>query len=79
VSDTLVSLADISAAARRMAGTVRRTPLLDVPADRGPLWLKCENLQPMGAFKLRGATNMLLPRGLSAPTPSSPFPKQSRR
>lgn len=23
------------------------------------LWLKCENLQPMGAFKLRGASNML--------------------
>ena len=59
MSDTLVSLADISAAARRIAGTVRRTPLLDVQADRGLLWLKCENLQPMGAFKLRGATNML--------------------
>lgn len=38
-----------------MAGVVRRTPLLDVDG----LWLKCENLQPMGAFKLRGATNML--------------------
>jgi threo-3-hydroxy-L-aspartate ammonia-lyase len=38
---------------------VRRTPLLDVLTDRGALWLKCENLQPMGAFKLRGATNML--------------------
>lgn len=25
----------------------------------GPLWLKCENLQPVGSFKLRGATNML--------------------
>ncbi|HTM03465.1 MAG TPA: threonine/serine dehydratase [Vicinamibacterales bacterium] len=38
---------------------MRRTPLLDVQTERGPLWLKCENLQPMGAFKLRGATNML--------------------
>lgn len=29
-----------------------------------PVWLKCENLQPMGAFKIRGAVNMLrqLPR-----------------
>lgn len=33
--------------------------MLDVGSSQGPLWLKCENLQPMGAFKLRGATNML--------------------
>jgi threonine dehydratase len=38
---------------------VRRTPLLDVETGQGPLWLKCENLQPVGSFKLRGATNML--------------------
>src|SRR6476469_653193 len=55
----LVSLADITDAAARIAGAVRRTPLLDPDTDAGPLWLKCENLQPMGAFKLRGATNML--------------------
>jgi threonine dehydratase len=49
----------MSAAAERIAGRVRRTPLLDIETPHGPLWLKCENLQPMGAFKLRGATNML--------------------
>jgi len=38
---------------------VRRTPLLDVETADGRLWLKCENLQPVGFFKLRGATNML--------------------
>jgi threonine dehydratase len=38
---------------------VRRTPLLDIETGSGPLWLKCENLQPVGSFKLRGATNML--------------------
>ena len=54
-----VSLADVIDAAARISGAVRRTPLLDVETGQGPLWLKCENLQPMGAFKLRGATNML--------------------
>jgi threonine dehydratase len=56
----LLSLADLSAAAARIAGRVRRTPLLDIDTPAGRLWLKCENLQPMGAFKLRGAANMLM-------------------
>jgi threonine dehydratase len=59
LTTTLVSLSDVTEAAARIAGAVRRTPLLDVETGRGPIWLKCENLQPMGAFKLRGATNML--------------------
>src|SRR3954451_8365809 len=59
LTSTFVSLADITAAAARIAGAVRRTPLLDAETGNGPLWLKCENLQPMGAFKLRGATHML--------------------
>jgi threonine dehydratase len=56
----LVALDDITAAAVRIAGAVRRTPLLDVDTGGAMLSLKCENLQPMGAFKLRGATNMLM-------------------
>jgi threonine dehydratase len=65
---TLTSLADIEAAAVRIAGVARRTPLLDLTiemADRVPLrpgrafHVKCENFQPMGAFKIRGAFNML--------------------
>lgn len=56
----LVTLADIEAAARRVAGTAVRTPLLPCPwAPRSPLWLKPENLQPIGAFKIRGAYNAI--------------------
>lgn len=57
---TLVGLNAISAAARRLRGTVRRTPLVDVsdPAQCS-LALKCENLQVAGAFKIRGAYNLI--------------------
>jgi threonine dehydratase len=60
----LVSAAAVQAAASRIAGAVRRTPLIPVAApsaDRsGPsavdrMWLKCENLQHVSAFKARGA------------------------
>jgi threonine dehydratase len=50
-----VSLDDIRAASVRIRGIARRTPLLDA----GPLSLKCECFQPGGAFKIRGACNML--------------------
>jgi threonine dehydratase len=55
----LVTLDEIRAARRRIAGGAVRTPLLPCPwADDGrPLWLKPESLQPTGAFKIRGATN----------------------
>ena len=55
----LITLADIQAAADRIAGAVVRTPLITArwaDAER-PLWLKPENLQPIGAFKIRGAFN----------------------
>jgi threonine dehydratase len=52
---TLVGLADIQAAAERIRGIVVRTPIVAAP----PLQLKCENRQPMGAFKMRGACNFL--------------------
>jgi threonine dehydratase len=60
-----VSLADIQAAAQRIAGRVRRTPTVQAvclhgPAGRFDLWLKLENLQVTGSFKPRGATNCLL-------------------
>lgn len=63
----LVSIDEIRAAAQRIRPVARVTPLIDVPwpgekpapNGAGRLWLKCENLQPMGAFKIRGATNML--------------------
>jgi len=65
-STGLVTLDEIRAAALQIRGAIRRTPLL--PADRssGPipgnvtdLWLKCECLQFAGAFKLRGAYNLI--------------------
>ena len=43
-----------------MSAIARVTPLLDVSATAGrPLVLKCESLQPSGAFKIRGAYNMV--------------------
>ena len=47
---------DVLAAQARIAGRVRRTPLL-APAGRARLWLKCEHLQHCGVFKTRGAFN----------------------
>ncbi len=52
----LVSLADIREAAERIHGVAVRTPLL-VWDDQ--TWLKPESLQPVGAFKMRGAYNKL--------------------
>ena len=45
----------------RIAGVARRTPLIDVGGINGePAFaIKCENMQPAGAFKIRGAYNML--------------------
>jgi len=56
----LVTLDAIRAAAERIKPLARVTPLIDVSAAAGrPLFLKCENLQPAGAFKIRGAYNMV--------------------
>ncbi len=56
----LITLEAIRAAATRVSKIARVTPLLDVSsmANRR-LLLKCENLQPGGAFKIRGAYNMV--------------------
>lgn len=51
---------DIRAAADRIAGVVRRTPLLKLDGAVGEIRLKCENLQRGGAFKLRGAYNFIV-------------------
>ena len=59
----LVTIADVRAAAANIAGIAVRTPLLPCPWAPGPdgsgLWLKPENLQPIGVFKLRGAVHAL--------------------
>ena len=55
---------DVQAAAARLAGIVRRTPLLaGTPLDGltgGRVLLKLESLQRTGSFKLRGAYNRLV-------------------
>ncbi|HEV2514962.1 MAG TPA: pyridoxal-phosphate dependent enzyme [Devosia sp.] len=61
----MITLADINAAATRIAPHVRRTPTIEVRALSAPLTpaklsLKLENLQATGSFKARGATNKLL-------------------
>src|SRR5581483_1391897 len=60
----MVTLAQIREAQGRIQGVAVRTPLIRYfpPAggdDRGRLWLKPENLQPIGAFKIRGAYNKI--------------------
>ena len=64
---TLVDLEMIRAAAARIAGVAVMTPLVRAPfpgvAGRGTgkeIWLKAESLQPIGAFKIRGAANKIL-------------------
>lgn len=58
----LVTLQAIEAAASRIRGVARLTPMLDLAPPDGslPIRLKCENLQPIGAFKIRGAYNMVV-------------------
>ena len=55
----MVSLADIRAAQSLLHGIAVRTPLFEWtgPSDQRKLFLKLENQQPIGAFKLRGAYN----------------------
>lgn len=50
------TLEEIRAAARRIAGTAVRTPLVRLEGTSEPeVWLKLESLQPINAFKIRGA------------------------
>jgi threonine dehydratase len=56
----LVTLDEILAARERIRPVAKRTPLVDVSSLAGrPLWVKCESFQPGGAFKIRGAYNMV--------------------
>src|ERR671919_698411 len=57
----LPSLSEINAARSLIANAAIRTPLVrlnvsDAPAE---IYLKLENLQPIGSFKIRGATNAM--------------------
>ena len=54
-----ITLDDIRAARERIASTIVRTPLvrLDLGPGQPDIRLKLENLQPINAYKLRGAAN----------------------
>jgi threonine dehydratase len=63
----LVSIEEIRAAALRIAPIAMKTPLVRAafPGRSGygtgrEIWLKAESLQPIGAFKIRGASNKIL-------------------
>ena len=61
LEDHIPSLQDIREAADRITPFIHRTPVLTCSALDGmtgaKLYFKCENLQKVGAFKIRGATN----------------------
>jgi threonine dehydratase len=57
---TTVDREHVPAAARRIAGHVLRTPVIEVSPG---LWLKLELLQHTGSFKVRGAFNRMLSAG----------------
>ncbi len=63
-----VAIGEINAARARLADIASRTPLvrLDVDDALPEIWLKLENLQPIGSFKLRGAGNAMLSEGSRA-------------
>ena len=56
----MIPFAEIERARETIAGAAIRTPLLRLDVD-GPaeIWLKLENLQPIGSFKIRGAVNAI--------------------
>jgi threonine dehydratase len=58
---TLPSSADVAAARENIRGIALRTPLLKLNADAPGvnIFLKLENLQPWGSFKIRPAVNVL--------------------
>src|SRR5438128_1881563 len=59
-----LSIDDVHAAARRLRNRIHRTPVVSCQsmddATGFAVFLKCENLQRAGAFKIRGALNKLL-------------------
>src|SRR6202453_814617 len=58
----MITLSDIQSAQARLRGITLHTPLIEFPhpeSDARKLYLKPENQQPIGAFKLRGAYNKI--------------------
>lgn len=67
IARTPVPLIEIEAARERLRGLITRTPLVRLNVDEvravngapATIYLKLENLQPIGSFKLRGAANAI--------------------
>ncbi len=55
----MITLKDLRAAAKRLRGVAIETPVLPLRFGPPDVFLKCENLQRSGAFKLRGAYNLI--------------------
>ena len=55
----MITLEKIQQAQERLRGVALRTPLQRVSFREGEIYLKPENLQPIGSFKLRGAYNKI--------------------
>ncbi len=57
----VISLAAIEEARRVISNTAIRTPLVRLNVEDAPaeIYLKLENLQPIGSFKIRGAANAI--------------------
>jgi threonine dehydratase len=57
----VIELSEIEAARARIADVAVRTPLVRLAVDDTPaeIYLKLETLQPIGSFKIRGATNAI--------------------
>ena len=56
----MITLSAIHEARRVIAGAAIRTPLVRLNVDSpAEIYLKLENLQPIGAFKIRGAANAI--------------------
>jgi threonine dehydratase len=71
----VITNADVRAAAARIAGRVRVTPVIEAgPAafpPAGTVWLKLEHLQHTGSFKARGAFNRILSAAEQAALPAA--------
>ena len=64
------TLEEILAARKRITGIALRSPIVRLGARAGEreIWLKLENLQPIGSFKIRGAGSALACRhGAASP------------
>lgn len=73
--DCVLTATDVHAAASRIRGQIRATPLAEIGpspfAPAGRVWFKLEQLQHTGSFKVRGAFNRILAAAAEGPIPEA--------